>query len=190
MGWECSGASFRQSEVEDLGMTELGHKNVGGLDVAMNDALGVSGIERPGNVYCQFEQLVGRKRPAQDALAQRRPFQQFHHDEILTILLADLVDGADVRMVERRGGAGLALEPFQSGSIRAEFRGKKLQGHVPAEGFVLRLVNHAHPAATQLADDTVVRDGLSDHGYRSWFSQTLEQNPTCGKLASQRRQHG
>jgi hypothetical protein len=81
----------------------------------------------------------------------------------MTILLADLVDGADVRVVERRSGAGLSLEAFQSRSVGAQLGWKKLQGHVPAQGFVLGLVHHAHPAATELVDDTVVRDGLANH---------------------------
>src|SRR6202043_1601578 len=114
-------------------------------DVAMNDALGVSRIERPGDVNCELEQLVRGQRPAQDALTQSHPFQQFHHDEILTVLLADLVDGADVRMVERRSGASLALETFEGVGIRTKFGGKKLQSYVPAQSFVLGLVDNSHP---------------------------------------------
>ena len=80
-------------------MTKLGHKNVGGLDVAVDDSLGVRSFERPADVDGQFEQMVGGKRPAQDALAQRHPFQQLHHNEVLPILMADLVDRANIGMV-------------------------------------------------------------------------------------------
>ncbi len=41
---------FRQTEIENLGVSALGDKDVGGFDVAMNDALGVRGIESVGDL--------------------------------------------------------------------------------------------------------------------------------------------
>ena len=41
---------FRQTEVQNLGMAALGHKNVGRLNVAVDDPFGVSCIERIGNL--------------------------------------------------------------------------------------------------------------------------------------------
>ena len=41
---------LRQPEIENLGVPALGDENVGGLDVAMDDAFGVGGIERIGNL--------------------------------------------------------------------------------------------------------------------------------------------
>ena len=38
-----------QSEIQNLGMASLGHENVGGLDVAMNNPLGMCGIEGVGD---------------------------------------------------------------------------------------------------------------------------------------------
>jgi hypothetical protein len=44
---------FRQSEVQNLGMTALGHENVCRLDVPMHDASGVSSIESIGDLNPQ-----------------------------------------------------------------------------------------------------------------------------------------
>ncbi len=41
---------------------------------------------------------------------------------------------------------------------------QKLERDETAETGVLRLINNSHPAATELLDDAVVRDGLADHG--------------------------
>ena len=158
-------SQFRQSEVEDLGVTKLGHENVGGLDVAVNDALGVRRIERLGDLDRQFEQLVRRQGLPSDALRSVIPSSNSMTMKDLTVLLADLVDGADVGVVERRSRPSLALETFQGlTASELQFGGKKLQSDVPAQRFVLGLVDDAHATAAELLDDAVVRDGLADHG--------------------------
>ena len=44
---------------------------------------------------------------------------------------------------------------------------------MPAQVDVLGFVHNAHPSPAQLREDTVVRDGLTDHsGHRSWEKVT------------------
>src|SRR4029077_15659402 len=154
---------LRQSKIENLGVSGSGYKNVGGLDVTMNNAPGMSRIESLGNVDCNLEQLVRGKIFAQNTLPQRRAFQELHHNEVLPVLMADLVDRADVLMIERRGGASLPLEAFQRRGIGAEISWKKLKRYVAAERFVFSLIDDAHATRTQFSDDAIVRDGLADH---------------------------
>ena len=52
-GTDPAAADFRQPEIENLGVPALGHKNIRGLDVAMDDALRVRRIERVGDCRCQ-----------------------------------------------------------------------------------------------------------------------------------------
>ena len=47
---------------------------------------------------------------AVDAVLERLAVEKFHGDEGLAVLFADVVNGADVGMVERGGGLGFALE--------------------------------------------------------------------------------
>jgi hypothetical protein len=45
------------------------------------------------------------------------PFEQFHHDELMLVLVAGIVDRADVRIVQRGGRARFALEPHLNAEI-------------------------------------------------------------------------
>src|SRR5882762_3308921 len=78
-------------------------------------------------------------------------------------MLADLVDGADVRMVEGRSCTCLAAEPFQCLRILPHIFGEKLQRDEAPKLGVLSLVHHAHSAAAEFLNNAVVRDDLFDH---------------------------
>ena len=65
-------------------------------------------------------------------------------------ILADVVNGADVGMVQRGCGARFALEALASLGILRQFFGKELQRNAAAEALIFRLVDHAHSAAAEL----------------------------------------
>ena len=46
------GRHFRQPEVQNLGVFAVGDENVRGLDIAVNNAFGVSGVQPIGNLNC------------------------------------------------------------------------------------------------------------------------------------------
>ena len=50
---------FCESEIEDFHLSAANSKeNIGGLDVAMNDAFCVSGVKRAGHLNAGVEQIV------------------------------------------------------------------------------------------------------------------------------------
>ena len=89
--------------------------------------------------------------------------QKLHHDERLAILLVDFMNGADVGMVQSRSGLCFTAKAAQDLSIFGHFVGQKLQRNKAIEFGVLGFVYDAHPAAAQLLEDAIVRDGLADH---------------------------
>ena len=62
-----------QAEVEHLRLLALGDEDVRGLDVAVDDAALVRGVERVGDLDRRVEQTLERQRPAADAVLQRLP---------------------------------------------------------------------------------------------------------------------
>ena len=82
----------------------------------------------------------------------------------MAVVLADLMDGADVGVVQRRSGAGFAAEAFESLGIVGGIVREKLEGDETAEESVFGFVDHTHPAAAEQFQNAIVGDGLADHG--------------------------
>src|SRR5262249_52821589 len=92
-----------------------------------------------------------------DIFAQRAAFDKFRRDEVAAVLLAKVVNGDDMRMVEGAGGTGFALQPTHS--LRAVKAGRqKFQRGVSPQSRVISEVNRAHPTATEFPDQAVVPD--------------------------------
>ena len=60
VGARCS--HLGQAEIQNLGVPASGDKDVGRLDVAVNDAFGMRGIQRLGNLNGKRQQSLGFER--------------------------------------------------------------------------------------------------------------------------------
>ena len=89
---------FGQSEIQNL-HTGRSHHDVARLQVAMDDPLGVGRRQGVGDLDAITQRLVQR----QNALFHRRrqglALDVLHHQISDAFMLADVVEGADVRMV-------------------------------------------------------------------------------------------
>ena len=97
-------------------------------------------------------------------MLQRGTIQILHHEEGFAALLADVVDRADVWMVQCRRGFRLATKPLQRLPILRQIFREKFQRDEASEPGVLGLVDDTHAAAAEFLDDPVVRDGLIQQG--------------------------
>lgn len=79
-------------------------------------------------------------------------------------MFANLVDRADVRVIQGGRGMRLAAESFERLRVLGYIFGQEFQSDESTKFGVLSLVHHTHTAAAQLLDNAVVRDGLTDHG--------------------------
>src|ERR1700722_3539732 len=175
-------------------MTALRHKDVRGLNVAVDYAFGVCRIECVCNVDSEREDHLGFHRTPCNALLQRKAVKKLHGDERFAVVFINLVDGADVWMIQSRGSLRLALKTGECLRVFGYLIGQELEGNKPAELHIFGLINHTHPSAAKLLNDAVVRDGLTDQretpslpvdsSYGRGTGQSTKDSLTLGNLHS------
>src|SRR5207237_10405108 len=97
---------------------------------------------------------------------QRHPIEKFHDDEKAAFLTTNFMDRANIWMVQGRSGTRLATETFERLRVLRQFIWQEFERHEAAELNLLGLEDHAHSAPTDLLDDAVVGDGLTNHWLR------------------------
>jgi hypothetical protein len=110
----AGGRNLGQAEIKNLGVPTPGYKNVCWLDVPVDDAFGVGGVESVGNLDSKGEQRLQIHRTVADQVLQRLTVEKLHGDERLAIFLTNVVDRADIGMVQGGSCLGLTPETFQS----------------------------------------------------------------------------
>ena len=98
-----------EAEIEQLRTRRCEH-DVARLQVAVNEALAVGVIERIGDLRSICQQFLRRQRSAGEAIVQRFTFQVLHDEEGNPVLLANIEQRTDVRMMERRDCAHFGFE--------------------------------------------------------------------------------
>ena len=116
----CSGGSG-QAEVEDLHAVRLRlQPDVGRLDVAVDQPALVGRRQSPRHLPADAEHLGQRELAlALQSRVERLAFEELHGQEGHAAILADLVDGDDVVVLDRRRGSGLAQEALPGPSRAA-----------------------------------------------------------------------
>jgi hypothetical protein len=94
---------------------------------------------------------------------QGHAVQILHDDERLIVLLINLMDRANVRMIQRGSRLCFALKASKSLCVFGYIIRQELESYEAMQLYILGFVNHTHPAIAQLLDDAVVRKGLPDH---------------------------
>ena len=122
---------LRQTEIKQLEAL-LRHQNIGGLEIAMGKTLAVRGVEGFQNLSGICDRRFRRQRAG-----ERKPVDQFHHQ----IVRPDVMDLADIRMIESRNGPRFAVKP------RGESVLRNLQGNIAVQPGVARFPHFPHPAA-------------------------------------------
>ncbi len=139
----------------------------------MHDPAGMGGIQRVGHLSGDLDDSGNLQRSLLHELTQRLAFHELHGDERQSVFgLADVVDDADVRMIECRSGFGLGQEPPPAVRIVRQFRRQELDRRLPVQTCVFRQKHFPHAARAEPGGDAIVANRVADHeGWVPWFSR-------------------
>ena len=107
-------------------------------------------------------------RPLRHALRERLPFEQFHREVQRAVDFADVEHLAHVWMADRRRAARLAPET-PPGDVVEPVRANRLDRDPALQALVERLVDDAHAALTQAAEDSKVGEAIRDHRWSTVY---------------------
>src|SRR5205823_4432711 len=97
---------------------------------------------------------------------QRFALQVFHHQVGDSLVVTNVVQSADVRMIQSSHGVSFAVEPFAKLRIGGEGRGQNFDRDRAIEAGIASFVNLAHSAGASERDDLVgakASAGLQGH---------------------------
>ena len=162
------GGELGQTKIQNFCLPAVHEKDIRGLDVAVHDSLRVRGIETVGDLNANLQQLRYFDGLSFDAMLESFALEQFHGDKGTAFELSDVVDSADVGMIERGGSASFAAKSLDGLGVVRNIIGKEFQRYIAAQARVFGFVNHSHASTAQFFEDAVVRDGAANIGGRIW----------------------
>ena len=135
---------LRDTEVEHFDRAGAGDDDVGWFQIAMHDARGVRGCQRVADLDRIAESRARCQRALAHHLRQGAPGHVFHDDAAPPVGLDDVVNGRDVRVIQRRQRLRFALEPGKQISIVQIIGAEHLDRDIPPETAVARAVDLSH----------------------------------------------
>ena len=132
----------------------------------MHDAGTVCFVECVGDLNCRLQRLLRLERPSSQAVRERLPFEVLEHEVVGAVLMAHVIQRADVRMLKAGDGFGFPLEPgFE---IRVGRR-QDFDRDRAVKACVFRLVDLAHAPRPERRLDEKLPSRVPDvSGMRSW----------------------
>jgi hypothetical protein len=145
------------AEVGDLDRGRVAdHHDVGGLDVAVDDALLVRVVERAHELDADLDDRLGRQQLLRvEHVFERAALDQFHRDVRMAALVADVEHRHDVRVRQHAGALGLAQEPDVVFRIAAQLRLQHLDRELPVDVGIVGAEDLGHGAFAESGTNLV-----------------------------------
>jgi hypothetical protein len=160
----------------------------------MYDAGSVRSVEGIGDFDREHQDEFGLERTAGNLMLEGHAVKTFHRNEGTTLLLADVVNGADVRVVQGGSRLGFTLEPSESLLVVGELFWQKLKGNEAVQSDILGFVHYPHATAAELFHNAVVRNVLIDQEGSTrpgrWYILWMDRERVNERVCRYERQQG
>jgi hypothetical protein len=121
----------------------------------MDDAVGVSVLERVGQLPAETAHALRVEAPATEHPIQRLAVDQLHGEKGDAVGLTHLVYGADMGMAQRRRGPRLLDQPPRGVRVRSGVHVQQLERHGALKPRVVRPIHRPHAARADGCEDFV-----------------------------------
>ena len=143
----------------------------------MNDPLLVRRFQGFRDLLGDRQRLVNRNRALRDAVGERCPLDELHHEGTDAARFLETVNVGDIRVVQRGECVRFSCEPRQPIGITGEGVGKDLECHVAIELRVVGPVYLSHPSFADLSGDFVDAEAYAGcEGQQLWIISVGQQD--------------
>jgi hypothetical protein len=151
---------LREAEVEDLDDALRSDLDIGRLQIAMDDAPLVRGVERRAKLAGDPESLAHRRRATSNPLGECLALDQFQDQRprgraVVGGCFLDAVNGGNIGMVKGREHLRFTCEACHAIGILGDVRRQDFESDLPSQPGVARPIDLAHPAGAERRQDLV-----------------------------------
>ena len=125
-------------------MPDLVSMMLAGFKSRRQISLAVRLRQRTGDLDGILQEFCYGQRTFTDAGGQRFAFQEFHHEKIHAVLMTEIMQSADVGVIQGRCGARLSFEALAQFRPVSNITSSNLDRYRPIETCISRFVNFAH----------------------------------------------
>jgi len=138
-----------------LGGPAAPQEDVAGLKIAVDNALAMSVVQTVGNLNGIFQSCSQRQPSPGQTGFQRFSVDEFHYQEMCSVLLANVMQRADTRMVQAADDLRLAFKALEPLRIGGQLFWKNLYCDFAVQAGVRRTIHFAHTTGTEQAANNI-----------------------------------
>ena len=148
-----------QPKVGNFHVAARREENVLRFDVAVNDVLFASQMERRGDL-AEYDggELCVQRAAAVDDLLEVAPRNILLSDVVDAIDAVDIIDLHDVRVDERRGGLSFVFKSLSIERVDGQVMLQHFKGDLPLQGSLFSQIDDRHSTLPEAAENEVVAD--------------------------------
>ena len=125
-------------------------------------------VERVGELASKFENLFEGERTFFEALRKRLAFEALHDEIVGAVLMADVIENTDVRMIQAGNCPCFALEALLVDGVIRNLRRENFDRDGAVEARIARAKDFAHAARTQRGDNFIRTELVSCGEAHDW----------------------